>query len=122
MPNKLAPDGQQSMVKKLFTKMQRQVMSFKAAPLTQGSLISIPIKVSKLIGCTPLSRSRWQPLLQGEAYLYFLQTFKIHKNVYHTAGTVPPKRGGYLIENLKIRPKDCPVVVFGVNFQIFIPL
>ena len=30
------------------------------------------------------------------------------------------KRGGYLIENLKIRPKDCPVVVFGVNFQIFI--
>ena len=30
------------------------------------------------------------------------------------------KRGGYSIENLKIRPKDCPVVVFGVNFQIFI--
>ena len=30
------------------------------------------------------------------------------------------KRGGYLIENLKIRPKVCPVVDFGVNFQIFI--
>ena len=32
------------------------------------------------------------------------------------------RRGGYLIENLKIRPKDCPVVVFGVDFIIFIPL
>lgn len=59
MPNKLAPDGQQSMVKKLFTKMQRQVMSFKAVLIllweASPRAIIVLILVSSLTGLlTPI--------------------------------------------------------------------
>ena len=42
------------------------------------------------------------------------------KYVYLTVEPSRKKRGGYLIENLKIRRQGRPVVALTVNFQIFI--